>query len=1309
MPRSHPAATHKSKRLRTSTRSSLKPPPPARKPKSLKQTQNFRQSSRQKKLSSSSVGQKASSSNDELIRTTSTLNEKQNNKRSIYCIGCKKFYHQYTSSKEFIRKHALTKARCKENLIRCRSCSNMWFLSHSDFLAHLQKNTVCYNNYITSRHKSDDFNTTRVAIRFTPISKDVHIGEKSTDELTLDNTAINKRSTLKNILDIEGNIEQPPTYTYNSIHSDNSAKTRVFKKPKMLSTQLKELRDSSSVHNTFDLNIKNDLSKVILQKNKMLESQSNALDVIQEQKKAMESFNKQNSVLTRPTFEFPTGEDDDENESSNEEDHEYEDNLLQLIDMDDSDDEYSYVTESDESLISADNDEDEREANFVYANNMHEGDNTRNNNNELVTNGRNHLLHLTNTHKQERSSLTTDKEYNDALKMILMLMKMNVPITEKWYNMQVQWKYNDKSFISLNEVKTRAISRVYGETLGKKLHPKNNRLCCPSGRHFNVITFDFDAVVWELLSDEDLNQHENLIFKDGNEEDPFNIEDGETYADFDQCEYYSETVKKMTSQDVPPGEPPDLICPVIIYIDETRVDSNSKLNLHPVVLSFMIYNKSTRAKERSWRTIGYIPPINAIIGINSMSPESKLNDLHFILKYIMDGLQQMQSIKEGMYFDFKFKKYDDKIFRRNIMFPLGLARTDGKAADTWCCKFQNRATSKFICRDCDCLLSESDKHDVKCEFRKMKDLLQLDKKELNSMCFHKIDGGNAFSNIDFGGNIYGINAATPPDPCHMFNKGIVERLPSILCARLSKKMVKELDINVGIIASKFCRQSLRDLPEISQFKNGATEAAKLTADENIKKIFVLFLTLLHVDYELKVVGCKGRKPNQETPATIITQDEYNKWILVFEDLLILHSWIYLDQHPKVFFNGGSKSEVNKRIRKFMKSFKQNANRIDGKGLKLMKYHQLLHLWFYIRMFGSLHNVNTARNESHHKKKKKLASRTQRRMSLLDYQTAESEFYFNLYLEAMKLSGIEIDGLFEVFQYDIQPNNNNENENQNLNEEIDNDTDENKKKNPSRGSKFLLTFDYVNDKLVGSWISKKKKGKEFPLHPHIGYSLFDKLNGYNHSQIGKRITSIEGFTEYSECDDFKDEFHVFRACPDYRNSGDWYDWAYINWGEDFTSPVQLLMFLDMTSMKFEDDPIEGVPLHEKISLEVAVLFHSTRDGSMRMSRNPAATIRLQDERGPMARIVQWYEMETTYQLIDAKSICDRCFAVVDRCGVVSENNNILVGNARDIFIVKPMREWSKYFLDYDSEPLLEDTMENQNLEILETDERFPFEF
>ena len=50
--------------------------------------------------------------------------------------------------------------------------------------------------------------------------------------------------------------------------------------------------------------------------------------------------------------------------------------------------------------------------------------------------------------------------------------------------------------------------------------------------------------------------------------------------------------------------------------------------------------------------------------------------------------------------------------------------------------------------------------------------------------------------------------------------------------------------------------------------------------------------------------------------------EYNGWIKIFEETLILHSWIYLDNHPKVAFNGGNYSIVSDRLRLYMKTYQK---------------------------------------------------------------------------------------------------------------------------------------------------------------------------------------------------------------------------------------------------------------------------------------------------------------------------------------------------------------------------------------------------
>ena len=140
-----------------------------------------------------------------------------------------------------------------------------------------------------------------------------------------------------------------------------------------------------------------------------------------------------------------------------------------------------------------------------------------------------------------------------------------------------------------------------------------------------------------------------------------------------------------------------------------------------------------------------------------------------------------------------------------------------------------------------------------------------------------------------------------------------------------------------------------------------------------------------------------------------------RWIQIFEETLILTSWVYHDSHPKAVFNGGRKSLVANRINNYILLYNKIAVRHKGMGNKLLKMHQLTHLWWIIRMYSCLSNIDTARCESHHKKKKAIAANTQRRVLLLDLQTAKQEYNYDLFIKAMKRSGICLPDLFEMKQ------------------------------------------------------------------------------------------------------------------------------------------------------------------------------------------------------------------------------------------------------------------------------------------------------
>ena len=187
-------------------------------------------------------------------------------------------------------------------------------------------------------------------------------------------------------------------------------------------------------------------------------------------------------------------------------------------------------------------------------------------------------------------------------------------------------------------------------------------------------------------------------------------------------------------------------------------------------------------------------------------------------------------------------------------------------------------------------------------------------------------------------------------------------------ARLTPKLILELDKHVGSLIANYGNQSDRNFPNIKVFNKGVSSSAKLRSDQHIARVLVIYLVLLIPDFEQLVIHKKGRKENEDKESTRISLEEYNKWIMIFEETLILHSWIYLEKHPKYAFKGGKNSIACDRLRKYMENYKKYALRKEGMGLKFLKFHQILHLWWIIRLYGSLYNVGAARYESHHRKK-----------------------------------------------------------------------------------------------------------------------------------------------------------------------------------------------------------------------------------------------------------------------------------------------------------------------------------------------------
>ncbi len=1199
-------------------------------------------------------------------------------KRPIVCHGCKRTFTKFKNIREFIDLHGSRNEICREALFQCRGC-NIMFHSKSDRMKHWKtKKNQCMNKHRIAEIPQN-FATSQVDIP--PVSKTNNIGPSSPKTLQFTHiyhkskfagissfmiSGLTKDFTNKNLLSMNTHVNTTNKQdTVCNSESNQSITQEDQASNDMRQTKFTQEQDDIVVD---VINAPNSSDSSIFENNNSSVNNNNNIQLLYQ--------NNNNNNNNLETTRVPTNHNDVLNENTY-----INNNPVQNMQIDD------------DNIIDLTEGQRINEVPIEYIGNVIDFPKQR-----YQIRTTNHLMEMKNRHENEQSKLNSDTNYKDGLELIQLLMKKKMSLTS--YDDFMTWKYCDKkqsnSYYSFDCLKKKAEYRVFGKTLQHKMSPKTTLLECPTGRKVSVVTYDLDSMIYDMLSDTELTSWKNLIFKDGNEHDPFHWNVKEYYDDFDQSTYYNETFTNIIGIE---NRNTHLLVPLAIYMDETTLDSYGKLSLHPVCITLMIYDRSTRNLEMSWRTIGYMPNINATPGTKSLSAEDKLNDFHYVLRFMLYGIEELQSVEEGLEWEFKFPEFGNRSYKRILKFPLSHVVGDAKGNDTLVGRFQNRNKAKYLCRDCDCPTVHADDPNYICNFWKYKDLKCLTAEELKEKSFRKLDPYNAFDNISMGNYPYGLNGGTPADPCHQINKGPCEVLPNVLLnERFSIETVKMLDSHVSYLVTNFSRQSDRSLPELRSFSNGVSENAKLSSNENIGRLYAIYLTLLTRDFEKHVVGKKGRKPDKATQATVITQNEYNQWILVFEETLILTAWVYTNKHPKVVFKGGKKSLVCVRMKEYMNLFRQVANRRAGMGLKLLKFHQLLHLWFIIRAYGSLSNIDSARNESHHKKKKSIASHTQKRFKLLDHQTADHEYTYNLFLKAMKNCFMIIPDHFEM---KIGPLNGDCNDlilpNNLLTTKVS-------------GSKFLLTLDYSNNVMRASWLSKTKKKEEVPFPNHVLEGLYSKIRSYNHGVAGRRVISIEGFTELKHIDGSNQL--LFRVCPGYRSGIDWFDWAILNWGDIHGElPGQLLIFIDVDTMRFEEyvEENELMQPHDLLPHTLMVLVHSVGADASSSQRHPASHINDNARsvgNGPIVKCSRFCSMENNFQLVSCETIVKEAFVLVDE---PRQGADIRVpGSARNVIVVNHWEDWHLSFIDYTSQSLLNDASTRTDNEIPENSDRYAYE-
>ena len=287
-----------------------------------------------------------------------------------------------------------------------------------------------------------------------------------------------------------------------------------------------------------------------------------------------------------------------------------------------------------------------------------------------------------------------------------------------------------------------------------------------------ITTHGFLPQLYSMLTDPALMKDQNLLFCGEEEHHPFGVPVARRGAKYVVKDIVDGSVYRQAHQKHVQVANRDLLVPIILYIDKTHVDRQSRLCLEPVTFTLGIFTKEARKSPLAWRPLGYI--VNQS-NLGEGEPLGKAKDYHFMLSHILHSLKQAQ-VSTGIGWGLKYKGITHQVVMKiPIIFVIG----DTEGHDKLCGKFLSRSKLvKCYCRYCDCPAAKTGNAHAEFSFTKASAIARLCQQEdqkgateqLRLMSYHCLN--NAFTGLTFCDPSLGINGATVAEVLHLLQHGI---------------------------------------------------------------------------------------------------------------------------------------------------------------------------------------------------------------------------------------------------------------------------------------------------------------------------------------------------------------------------------------------------------------------------------------------------------------------------------------------------------------------------------------------------------
>ena len=358
------------------------------------------------------------------------------------------------------------------------------------------------------------------------------------------------------------------------------------------------------------------------------------------------------------------------------------------------------------------------------------------------------------------------------------------------------------------------------------------------------------------------------------------------------------------------------------------------------------------------------------------------------------------------------------------------------------------------------------------------------------------------------------------------------------------------------------------------------------------------------------------------------------------------------------------------------------------GLKVMKFHSVLHLIQDMLLYGTPSEFDTGSNESHHKVSKMAAKLTQRKESSFNYQTAlRLTEFLCVALAMMEVMGFrnvweyfdgakeEYDAKAEDMEIDLPADvdlgaEEAESDNEVEEEEDDEEEEEEEILRTETGGTRIIVFVDEDDGEASFKMRSRSEGQANTVWLHEVVVFLNQLQDLVLPYVEERHLPVMTMHKRGQ--------HVFYGHPNFRSSGPWKDWVIIDWGDHGRLPSHIWCFVKLSNMPTGNQRLQfgGVTLQDEVYAVVEVAEYNLDEEEMAKS----------DLFTPLILEVDGLDEDgditgRRFYLASTESFVGPCCVVPD-----------IGGPKNTFFQVKPRREWSNQFVRWLEAPHNFDVME-----------------